>query len=254
MQQRAFGLLGYPLGHSFSARFFAEKFEREHICAVYSNFEESDAAKLRSIVEQHPDLEGLNVTIPHKGAVIPMLDDISSDAAEMGAVNVIKIVRKESGIFLKGFNTDVIGFTESLKPLLQPHHRSALVLGTGGASRAVVFGLKKLGITPQYVSRHAAEGIITYEEITNDVLQNHTVIVNCTPLGMFPNIDAAPALPYSALTSQHLLFDLVYNPLETRFLALGKAQGATVKNGLDMLHRQALAAWQIWNDDDAYRP
>ena len=254
MSKRAFGLLGYPLGHSFSAKFFAEKFEREHIDAVYTNFEEADAAQLSRIVTEHTNLEGLNVTIPHKGAVIPMLNDISAEAKNIGAVNVIKIVRNSRGTFLKGFNTDVIGFTRSLQPLLKPHHRRALVLGTGGASKAVVFGLRKLGITPQYVSRKAGENILTYEEITPSVLQDYTVVVNCTPLGMFPKIDAAPALPYSALTPRHLLFDLVYNPLETRFLALGAQQGAATKNGLEMLHLQALTAWEIWNDNEAYRP
>ena len=254
MSKRAFGLLGYPLGHSFSAQFFAEKFEREHIDAVYTNFEEADATQLCRIVTEHTNLEGLNVTIPHKGTVIPMLNDISTEAKSIGAVNVIKIVRNSRGTFLKGFNTDVIGFTKSLQPLLMPHHRRALVLGTGGASKAVVFGLRKLGITPQYVSRKAGENILTYEEITPSVLQDYTVVVNCTPLGMFPKIDAAPTLPYSALTPRHLLFDLVYNPLETRFLALGAQQGVTTKNGLEMLHLQALAAWEIWNDNEAYRP
>ena len=242
-----YGLIGFPLGHSFSAKFFAEKFSRESIDAEYRNFEIEDVRKLLQIVDDYDNLRGLNVTIPHKQAVIPLLDALSDDAKAIGAVNVIRIIRGENKTRLEGHNSDVIGFTESIRPLLRPHHQKALVLGTGGASKAVTFGLHKLGIETTYVSRRASTDRMTYQDVTTDIMQEYTVIVNCSPVGMYPHIDEAPALPYEALTENHLLYDLVYNPLETQFLQRGKARGATTKNGLDMLHLQALAAWDIWN-------
>lgn len=239
-----FGLIGFPLGHSFSRGFFTEKFAREGIDAEYVNFEIPDASMLLDVIRDNPELRGLNVTLPHKQAVIPLLDELSDEAREIGAVNVIRIRDGK----LKGFNSDIIGFTDSIRPLLQPHHKKALVLGTGGASKAICVGLNRLGIEWTYVSRSPREGMLTYEDITAETLQQYTVIVNCSPVGMFPKVDAAPAIPYELLTPQHLLFDCVYNPEDTLFMQKGRAQGATVKNGLEMLHLQAEASWKFWNE------
>ncbi len=246
-----YGLLGYPLGHSFSARYFAEKFEREHIDATYTNFEFSDVDQAMSHLLSMPDLRGFNVTIPHKQAVIPHLAGLSPEASAIGAVNVVCVRRSADGTpQLYGCNSDVIGFTNSIRPLLNPQiHTRALVLGTGGASKAVIHGLRQLEIEPVYVSRTPAAGRLTYDDLTPEVMQQHKVIVNCTPLGMFPKTEACPDIPYDSLTPQHLLYDLVYNPLETLFMKKGLAQGATVKNGLEMLHLQAEAAWQMWHED-----
>lgn len=243
-----YGLIGYPLGHSFSAAFFAEKFAREGIDAEYHNFEIPAIEQLSEVVAAHPTLRGLNVTIPYKQSVMPLLDALSDEARAIGAVNVIRIGRSADGIRLEGHNSDVIGFTESIRPLLKSEHRRALVLGTGGASKAVLHGLHSLGIETRSVSRKPHPGGFTYAELTPAVLSEFTVIVNCSPVGMFPHIDEAPDIPYEALTPAHLLYDLVYNPLETEFLRRGAAQGALTKNGLEMLHLQALAAWDIWHD------
>lgn len=245
-----YGLIGYPLGHSFSRKFFTEKFEREGIDAEYLNFEIPDATQLLDVVRQNPELRGINCTIPHKQAIIPLLDELSDEARRIGAVNVIKVSRKEGKngtFFLKGFNSDIIGFMDSLRPLLKPHHKKALVLGTGGASKAVCLGLEKLGLEWKYVSRRPAEGQYTYDDLTPFIIQKYNVIVNCSPVGMYPKVDDAPALPYEAMDERNLLFDLVYNPLETAFMKRGAEQGATVKNGLEMLHLQALASWDFWN-------
>lgn len=239
-----YGIIGYPLGHSFSKGFFTEKFARESINAQYLNFEIPDVAMLPDVLRNNPELRGLNVTLPHKQAVIPLLDEMSEEAMEIGAVNVIRVRNGK----LKGFNSDIIGFTNSIKPLLQPHHRKALVLGTGGASKAIRVGLNRLGIEWTYVSRSPRDGMVTYEDITAETLQEYTVIVNCSPVGMFPKVDAAPAIPYELLSPQHLLFDCVYNPEETLFMKKGRKQGATVKNGLEMLHLQAIASWNFWNE------
>lgn len=246
---KTYGLIGFPLGHSFSARYFAEKFAREGIDAEYLNFEIESADRLTDIVNRHPDLCGLNVTIPHKQAVIGLLDELSDEARAIGAVNVIKIVRHDGEIRLKGFNADIIGFTRSIAPLLRTHHRKALVLGTGGASKAVIHGLQSLHIEPQYVSRKKAAGCLTYEDLTPALMAEYTVIVNCAPCGMYPKVDTCPAIPYDRLTPDHLLYDLVYNPEETLFMKRGKAYGATVKNGLEMLHLQAEASWQFWTQE-----
>jgi shikimate dehydrogenase len=247
----AYGLVGYPLGHSFSAGYFAEKFAREGIAATYTNFEIPDIAQFASLIAERPNLRGVNVTIPHKQAVIPLLDALSDEAQEIGAVNVVRILRdKDGGVHTKGFNSDVIGFVNSITPLLKSHHRRALVLGSGGASKAVVFGLKKLGIATTYVSRTKRTDALTYEELTPEVLSAHHVIVNCSPVGMFPHVDEAPNLPYHLLTPLHLCYDLVYNPLETAFMKKASAQGAVVKNGLEMLHLQAEASWHFWHSTD----
>lgn len=249
---KTFGLLGYPLCHSFSARFFTEKFEREGIAAQYLNFEYATVEEaLSQMLSTHPDLCGFNVTIPHKQAVLPYLSSISSEAEEIGAVNVVRVERSNDGApRLVGFNSDIIGFKRSILPLLRPGiHRRALVLGTGGASRAVTYGLRQLGVTPCYVSRAPRPGGFTYGNLTPEVMAAHTVVVNCTPLGMYPRVETAPGIPYEFLTSSHLLYDLVYNPEETQFLKLGAQRGAIVKNGFEMLELQALAAWEIWNGD-----
>lgn len=239
-----YGIIGYPLGHSFSKGFFTEKFARESIDAQYLNFEIPDVAMLPDVLRNNPELRGLNVTLPHKQAVIPLLDEMSKEAKEIGAVNVIRIRDGR----LKGFNSDIIGFTNSIKPLLMPHHKKALILGTGGASKAICVGLNRLGVEWTYVSRSPREGMITYEDITAETLQAYTVIVNCSPVGMFPNVAQAPDIPYDCLSDKHLLFDLVYNPEETLFMKKGREQGATVKNGLEMLHLQAVASWDFWNE------
>lgn len=238
-----YGIIGYPLGHSFSRNFFTEKFQREHIDAEYVNFEVPSADALTDIVRCNPNLRGLNVTLPHKEAVIPMLDELSDEARDIGAVNVIRV---RNG-YLKGFNSDIIGFMDSLRPLLKPGHQRALVLGTGGASRAIKVGLERLGLSWTYVSRTPAQGRLTYADLTPQVMQDYQVIVNCSPVGMYPRVDACPDIPYHLLTPRHLLYDLVYNPQETLFLRRGAEQGATVKNGLEMLHLQALASWEFWN-------
>ena len=244
-----YGIIGYPLGHSYSRGFFTDKFQKEKIDAQYLNFPIPSAEQLREVVAENPELRGLNVTLPYKQAVIPMLDELSDEAREIGAVNVIRVRRKNGIPFLKGFNSDIIGFMNSIRPLLKPNHRKALILGTGGASRAVRVGLERLGIDWTYVSQTPAKGRFTYEELTPEILQNYQVVVNCSPVGMYPNKDACPAIPYEALTPGHLLFDVVYNPEETLFMKRGAEQGAVVKNGLEMLYLQAVASWEFWNSE-----
>lgn len=239
-----YGIIGYPLGHSFSRAFFTEKFQREHIDAEYVNFEIPSADMLPGIVQTNPNLCGLNVTLPHKEAVIPMLDELSDEAKEIGAVNVIRVRDGR----LKGFNSDIIGFMDSIRPLLKPWHQHALVLGTGGASRAIRVGLQRLGIEWTYVSRTPAPDRLIYADLTPELMEHYQVIVNCSPVGMFPHVDACPDIPYQLLTGRHLLYDLVYNPQETLFLKRGAERGAAVKNGLEMLHLQALASWRFWNE------
>ena len=249
-----YGLIGYPLGHSFSRKFFTEKFEQEDIDAQYLNFEIPSIEEFPNIIASHPELLGLNVTIPYKQQVMQYLDEISPEAKAIGAVNVVRCQRSTVNCQpkLTGYNSDVIGFVESIKPLLKPHHEKALILGTGGASKAIHYGLEeKLGMETLFVSRQLSTvncqlSTITYNDITKDLLQDYTVIVNCSPVGMFPKVDECPALPYEAMNENHLLYDLVYNPLETLFMKKGAAQGATVKNGLEMLHLQAIASWDFW--------
>ena len=243
--KQEYGLLGHPLGHSFSRAFFNDKFAREGIDAEYLNFDLSDISELPQLLAEHPNLCGLNVTIPYKQAVIPYLDELSEEARAIGAVNVIKI----EGPYLKGFNSDVIGFTESIRPLLEPHHKKALVLGTGGASKAVCAGLDKLGIEWRYVSRSGAgERLFTYSDLTPEIIAEYTVIVNCTPLGMYPKTEVCPDLPYEAMDSHTILYDLIYNPDETLFMKRGAEYGANVKNGLEMLLLQAFASWEFWHE------
>lgn len=246
-----YGLIGFPLGHSFSRKFFTEKFAAEGRDAEYLNFEIPDAQQLLDVVRDNPELRGLNCTIPHKQAIIPLLDELSDEARRIGAVNVIRITRKADGSpYLKGYNSDIIGFMNSIRPLLRPHHHQALVLGTGGASKAICLGLEKLGLTWKYVSRSPREGAFTYEDLAENpkLLQEYPVIVNCSPVGTFPHSDESPAIPYDALNESNLLYDLVYNPDVTQFMQRGMDHGATVKNGLEMLHLQALASWEFWHE------
>ena len=244
-----YGLIGYPLGHSFSRKFFTEKFTNEHIDAQYLNFEIPTIEDFTHIIAEHSELKGLNVTIPYKQQVMQYLDDLSAEARAIGAVNVVRVEHSENGQRkLIGHNSDVIGFVNSIRPLLQLHHKKALILGTGGASKAIHYGLtEKLGLEALFVSRTKKEGLITYDEITADTLKEYEVVVNCTPTGTFPHADECPAIPYEALSSNNLLYDLVYNPEETLFMKRGSQQGATVKNGYEMLILQARAAWEIWN-------
>lgn len=243
---RVYGLVGYPLKHSFSARFFNDKFHREGIDAEYHNFELEDIGLLPELLQQEKNICGLNVTIPYKEKIIPLLTSVSPEAQSVGAVNVVQIERDGETVRLQGYNTDVIGFRKSIEPLLRSTHQSALILGTGGAAKAVVFALKQLGLATQLVSRTAKAGCMTYGDLTPELMGQYQVIVNCTPLGMFPNEDGCPEIPYEAISTQHLLYDLVYNPAETLFLRQGRQQGALTKNGLEMLHLQALASWQLW--------
>ena len=243
-----YGLIGYPLGHSFSRSFFTKKFQEETIDAEYLNFEIPEVSTLLRIIQEHPHLKGVNVTLPHKVAVIPLLHELSPEAAAIGAVNVIRITHTPTGeTYLKGFNSDVIGFTDSIRPLLKSYHRKALVLGTGGASKAICRGLENLGIEWTYVSRNSGPDRLTYSQLTPMILKEYTVIVNCSPVGMYPKVDQCPSLPYEYLTASHLLYDIVYNPTTTLFMKRGAEQGATVKNGIEMLERQAIASWEFWN-------
>ena len=245
-----YGLIGYPLGHSFSKSYFNEKFENEGINAEYINFEIPTLDSLPEILVSNPELKGLNVTIPYKEKVISYLDSISPEARAIGAVNVIRVDHKGNDTYLKGFNSDVIGFTKSIEPLLERFHKKALILGTGGASKAVNFGLKSLGLETVFVSRFERPGTIQYSQITPDIIQEYNVIVNCTPCGMYPHIDECPQLPYEAMTSKNILYDLLYNPDETLFMKKGAQHGATVKNGLEMLLLQAFASWEFWHNKE----
>ena len=247
---KKYGIIGYPLAQSASPKFFNEKFAAEGIDALYIPFEIESTDELPHIIGQHPELCGFNVTIPHKVNVMQHLADISDEAKAINAVNVVKVMRDSNGkAQLWGYNSDVIGFSRSIKPLLGTNHKKALVLGTGGASKAIVYALEKLGLEVQQVSRKANEKAIAYEDITHDIMQSHTVIVNCTPLGMVGHgVDQCPDIPYNMIGESHLLYDIVYNPENTLFLQKGAAQGATTKSGYEMWYLQALASWEIWNN------
>lgn len=246
--KRVFGLIGYPLSHSFSGKFFTEKFSEEAIDAEYLNFEIENISQLPHVIAAHPDLEGLNVTIPYKEQVIKFLDYTDDTAAQIHAVNTIRIRRSGHHVSLHGYNTDIEGFQESIKPLIQKHHHKALVLGTGGASKAVVKALSNLGIDSILISRNPEDKEdLSYSDLDEDVMGNYKIIVNTTPIGAYPNIEGCPEIPFELITPKHLLFDLVYNPEVTEFLKLGKQRGAVTKNGLEMLHIQAIASWKIWN-------
>ena len=253
---RKFGLLGHPLGHSFSKKFHNDRFAQLGIDAVYENFDLDDISLLPALLQSQPDLLGLNVTIPYKQAVMTYLDELDPLAQRIGAVNVVRVEHlsfnnlstRVPGVRLKGFNSDIVGFRDSLQPMLQGDEKKALVLGTGGASKAIFVALQDLGITPVYVSRTAASGRHTYADLTPEVMADHLVIVNCTPLGMFPKVDACPDLPYHLLTPRHICFDCVYNPEETLFMKRAAAQGASVKCGYEMLVGQAIESYRIWTE------
>jgi len=247
---KKYGLIGYPLTHSFSKRFFTEKIEKEKIDATYENFEIESISWFPEIIKNNPGLNGLNVTIPYKEKVIPFLDELDEAAEKVGAVNTVKINRPEDTVFLKGFNTDTFGFEASLKPLLKPHHTKALILGTGGASKAIKFVLNKLGIDFLSATRgELKENVIRYENIDKKMMSERLLIVNATPLGTYPKTETFPPIPYEYISEKHLLFDLVYNPEETQFLKKGKEKGAAVKNGYEMLLQQALKSYEIWNSE-----
>ena len=245
-----YGLIGYPLGHSFSISYHNQRFADEGIDAKYLNFEIPSIDELPEVLSLHPELKGLNVTIPYKEKVMQFLDYVSPEARAIGAVNVIRVEHQGKKTILKGYNSDVIGFTQSIESMLEDYHKKALILGTGGASKAVNYGLHSLGLETVYVSRYERQDTIQYNQITPDVVQEYNVIVNCTPLGMFPKTDECPPLPYEALTERNILYDLIYNPDETLFMRKGAEHGAEVKNGLEMLLLQAFASWEMWNGND----
>ncbi|WP_338733106.1 shikimate dehydrogenase family protein [Mangrovimonas cancribranchiae] len=240
-----FGLIGKNIAYSFSKAYFKKKFEKQAIHASYENFDIDNIEKFPHIITKTQGLKGLNVTIPYKEAIIPFLDKLDKKAKKIGAVNTIKITSKGN---LKGYNTDYYGFKKSLKPLLKPHHKRALILGTGGASKAIEQALKKLDIDYMFVSRTPSnKGVFTYNALTKELVSDYQIIINCTPLGTFPNVEDCPKIPYNAITTGHILYDLIYNPEETTFLKLGRKKGAITINGLKMLQLQADKAWTIWN-------
>lgn len=242
-----YGLIGYPLGHSFSISYFNQKFADEGIDAKYENFEIQNIELLLEVLDSNPNLRGLNVTIPYKQKVISYLDTLSPEARAIGAVNVIRVSHEGNQTILKGFNSDVIGFTKSIEPMLEKIHRKALILGTGGASKAIDYGLKALGLETVFVSRYQRPGTIQYKDITPEVIKEYNVVVNCTPCGMYPHVDECPDLPYEAMDNHTILYDLIYNPDETLFMKRGAKYGASTKNGLEMLLLQAFASWEFWN-------
>jgi len=246
---KRFGLIGYPLGHSFSKGYFTEKFIREGFSEyAYENFPLEFIEELPGLIECNPDLEGLNVTIPHKQAVIPYLNELDPRAAEIGAVNCIKVTRSNGGVRLKGYNADAWGFEHSLLDMIGTQRPDALILGTGGASKAVAYVLTQLGISFHFVSRTGnGEHILSYHDLSPELITRTPLIINTTPLGTYPNTDTLPAIPYEAIGRGHFLHDLVYNPAETTFLREGRLRGATVKNGYAMLLGQAERSWEIWN-------
>lgn len=242
---KLYGLIGYPLAQSFSNKYFTEKFQREGLHDhVHKTFPIEFIDGLKKVLQENPDLQGFNVTIPHKQNIIPFLSEQSEVVKACGACNCVRIKNGK----LYGFNTDVIGFERSLLPLLKPHHKNALILGTGGASKAVAYVLNKLKIGFSFVSRKKFHEGFSYDELDKKIIGEHTLIINCTPLGMYPKVVEAPPIPYEFLTKDHLLYDLIYNPPETLFLQKGAEKKAAVKNGYEMLIIQADESWRIWNE------
>ena len=243
---KKFGLIGYPLAHSFSKEYFTRKFLKENLDDhEYLNFPINTISGFPQIIEANPDLVGLNVTIPFKEQIIPFLDDLDFMAKKVSAVNTIKFIEKHGKKILKGYNTDIYGFSESLKEVLNGRVEDALILGSGGASKAVAFVLDMMGVNYHIISRKS--GFRTYGELDESFILNYKIIINTTPLGTFPEVDTCPEIPYRYITPSHILFDLIYNPAETLFLKRGKENGATISNGLKMLHLQAQKSWEIWN-------
>ena len=240
-----FGLIGKDIDYSFSRSYFKNKFETNNLQHEYVNFDIPNINQFPEIIKENSNLKGFNVTIPYKESIIPFLDKLNKKAKKIGAVNTIKISNK--GILI-GYNTDAYGFKKSLKKALQPHHKKALILGTGGASKAIAFALESLQIPFKFVSRTQKDThFLTYDELTEDIISDYQIIINCTPLGTYPNVDSCPDIPYAHLSQKHLLFDLIYNPSETLFLKQGKQKGASTLNGLKMLEYQAEKSWRIWN-------
>jgi shikimate dehydrogenase len=247
---RKFGLIGYPLGHSFSKKYFNDKFNNEQITdCSYQNYPLTDISEFKILLTREPELFGLNVTIPYKSVIIRYLNTVDTESHEIGAVNVIKIKRSDSKIWLDGYNSDVTGIRDSILPYIKDNIKNSLVLGTGGSSRAVCYVLRRLGLKVTLVSRNKKAGILSYSGINSSILENTDIIVNTTPLGMYPDIESKPDLDYNLLNEKHILFDLVYNPELTIFLKMGMERGCTIIGGLKMLHSQAEKAWEIWNDD-----
>ncbi len=246
--KKYYGLIGYPLTHSFSMDFFNQKFGAEKINAEYLNFEIDDIGKLMEVISEYPELNGLNVTSPYKQVIIQYLDALDETAKSIGAVNVVKIDKsgKNQDVKLIGYNTDAIGFANSIRPMLSDKMKSALVMGSGGAAKAVRYALNKLGMESHTISRRKSVSTITYEELTKSMVHKNLIVVNATPLGMYPNVDACPDFPFRFLTKDHLCYDLIYNPEETVFLKRAKQYGASCKNGLEMLLLQAFASYDIW--------
>lgn len=239
-----FGLIGKNIDYSFSKKYFSQKFERENLPHSYENFDIQSIAYFQNIISETPNLKGLNVTIPYKEEIIPLLDNLDEDAKEIGAVNTIKISDDKK---LTGYNTDHFGFRKSLESFLPLQQKTALILGTGGASKAVAYALEKLGFQFQFVSRNESLNMLQYSSLNQTIIESHLLLINCTPVGTFPNIADCPPIPYHFLTENHVLFDLIYNPAETEFLKQGKANSAKITNGLKMLEMQADKAWEIWN-------
>ncbi|MBC3847237.1 shikimate dehydrogenase [Winogradskyella echinorum] len=240
-----FGLVGRNISYSFSRSYFADKFKGENLPHSYVNFDLQSIYELDEIIKNTPNLKGLNVTIPYKEDVIPILDSLNKRAKKIGAVNTIRITRYQK---LIGYNTDYYGFKNSLKPHLKEHHKRALILGTGGASKAIAYALKKLKIDFDYVSRSQKEGVkFLYSDLTDEIISSYTIIINCTPIGTFPDVNECPDIPYDAISEHHILYDLIYNPAQTKFLSCGDIKGATTINGSEMLKLQAEKSWEIWN-------
>ncbi|MGR7813587.1 shikimate dehydrogenase family protein [Lacinutrix undariae] len=239
------GLVGKDISYSFSVSYFTKKFEKENLPFTYQNFDLEKISELKEILQNDKSIQGLNVTIPYKEQVIPLLDSLNRKAKKIGAVNTITVSPKGK---LKGYNTDYYGFKKSIQPFLKPHHKKALILGTGGASKAITFALKKLGIRYDYVSRSQKEGVtFLYSDLTEKIIADYTIIINCTPIGTYPNVNECPDIPYDGITDKHILYDLIYNPERTKFLLCGELKGATVCNGMKMLELQAKKAWKIWS-------
>lgn len=248
---RKFGLVGKELDHSWSADYFQQKFRTEKISdCIYENYSLPNLESLRKLLFREPSLYGLNITIPYKIEILAFLDDLDEIAAKIGAVNCIKIKRIDDKIFLKGFNTDSGAFRETLYPLLIPGDKKAIVLGTGGAAKAIYQALKELEIDYLPVSRKKMPGSVQYHDLDDKIFDDYSVIINATPSGMYPGIDDSPALPYHLLAARHLVYDLVYNPEQTILLSKAQQAGARIKNGLDMLIIQAEKSWEIWQDDE----
>lgn len=240
---RLYGLIGHPLSHSFSPAYFKEKFKREDIYATYKAFDLPQIESFFGLLSQYPSLKGLNVTIPYKEQIIPYLDFLTPLAQEVSAVNTIQFLNNK----LIGHNTDVVGFTNSLRPLLTAQHRTALIFGTGGASKAIQVALKHLEIEFTVVSRSTCDRTISYAQLNEEIIAENLILINTTPVGTYPDVNQELSIPYKGITATHIAFDLIYNPAKTAFLNLAQEQGATIKSGLEMLHLQAEASWKIWN-------